>query len=211
VENGGRIVGRVGVQGSVPARRRLRVDRDVEPCGGARELESEELVVSADGGLRWAVVRLERIARGKPLDALGPAVLDNRGCVFVPHVLLAPVRAEVEFKNSDPVAHTVDAYPRFNTLGVQLIGGSSAKRAFEYAETFRVECQIHKWMSAFLWVCDHPYHAVTREDGTYELTDVPPGTWVVRAWAEFFEEEVAATVTVEGGKEARADFLFPLK
>ncbi len=210
MENGGRIVGRVSVSGAVPARRKLRVDRDVEACG-AHEIDSEELVVSPEGGLRWAVVYLEKIERGKPLDSLGPAVLDNQACVFTPHVLLAAVNAEVEFKNSDSVAHTADAYPRRNTLGVQLVAGTSARKRFEYAEPMRVECQIHKWMSAFLWVCDHPYHAVTREDGTYDLADVPPGKYTVRAWGEFFDAEPTREVTVEPGQDVTADFVFEWK
>ncbi|MBI3267996.1 MAG: hypothetical protein HYZ53_03165 [Planctomycetes bacterium] len=210
VANGGTIRGRVTVSGKVPPPKQLPLNKDIVECK-KKFVESEELVVSAGGGLRYAVVRLLEIKKGKPLDSLGAGLVDNLECVYVPHLVLAPVNTDVVFKNSDTVVHTVDSFPMKNTLSVPLVAGKSATRKFPFPELMHLECQIHKWMSGFLWVCEHPYFAVTDADGNYELKDVPPGAYKLAAWGEFFMDEPTQEVQVGAGAVARADFTFAIK
>lgn len=198
------------VLGAIPPPRKLRVTQDAQACGRT-EIDSEELTTDAGGGLRWAVVYLDQIARGKPLARLGTAAIENRGCRFVPHVALAAVNAPVAFLNGDAVGHTMDAYPRKNTLGVLLGAGKSDARSFEFAERMRIECQIHKWMSCFLWVCEHPYYTVTGADGSFSLTDVPAGTYTLCAWAEHFEDEWTRAVTVPAGGKTSVEVTFEIR
>jgi hypothetical protein len=46
------------------------------------------------------------------------------------------------------------------------------------------KCDVHGWMNAYVGVLDHPYFAVTKEDGSFELKGLPPGTYTIEAWHE---------------------------
>lgn len=208
VQGGGTITGRVRARVPTEPPRPLRVTRDVGPCG-AREIAPEDRVVNAQGGLRWAVVRIEGIRTGKPLTSLPPARLDNRGCTFVPHVVLVAAGAPVAFSNQDATLHTVDAFPRRNTLSVSLAQGTREQRTLAEPEgPIHLECQLHSWMSGWLWVCEHPYFAVTDADGAFVLTDVPVGEHELRIWAEHAESERSLRATVPAGGTVAVEVVF---
>ena len=75
----------------------------------------------------------------------------------------------------------------------------------EDPESVPVKCDTHEWMSGVIVVAGHPYYAKTDASGSYRLTDVPPGEYVVTVWHEKLGEKTAR-VKVAPGKEARVDF-----
>jgi plastocyanin len=109
-------------------------------------------------------------------------VIDNKDCRFSPHVVFARVGQPVVVKNSDPVGHNSNITPlndknkAFNQI---LPAGASAKYSFKAAESLAVSvaCNIHPWMKALVIVRDDPYAAVSQPDGTFEIKNLPVGTF----------------------------------
>jgi hypothetical protein len=69
-----------------------------------------------------------------------------------------------------------------------------------------LKCDVHSWMSAWVFVATHPYYAVTKEDGSFSIGDVPPGDYSVKVWHGRLGEK-AASVKVDPKGSATADFV----
>ena len=107
--------------------------------------------------------------------------------MYKPHVFGVRVGQNVEFVNSDATAHNVHALPNVNQEFnfSQLIQTQKDTRFFTAPEVMvRFKCDMHNWMSAYVGVLEHPYFAVTEPGGTFELKNVPPGTYTIEAWHE---------------------------
>ena len=173
----------------------------------------ESLVVGPGGGLANAVVSLER-ADGTPLvgpPPSAPAVLDQRGCQYVPHVLAVTVGQPIVVKNSDPFLHNVHSMstvnPAFN-FGQPSVDPGRTVNPMKAAERFRIKCDVHPWMTAHVSVFDHPHFAVTKPDGAYAIPGkLPDGYYTVTAWHEKLGEK-KVSVRVTDGSPASADFVF---
>src|SRR5882724_4515014 len=116
VTGGGSIAGEVKLQGTAPAPKALEVTKDKEVCG-THEIKNEDLLVSSSGGIENAVVSITTISKGKPM-APADAVLDQKGCQYIPHVLLFPAGTTVKITNSDGILHNIHSFstknPPFN-------------------------------------------------------------------------------------------------
>ncbi len=78
-------------------------------------------------------------------------------------------------------------------------------------EVFKVKCDVHPWMGAFVHVLEHPFFSVTGDDGTFTITGLPPGNYTVTAWHESLGEKQQADVKVEEGKPTTVEFSFEAK
>jgi hypothetical protein len=111
--------------------------------------------------------------------------MDQRQCVFVPRVVIVPVGGTVEFLNSDRLLHNVksggNANPSFNRAQPH---ARSISIAFRNPELLRVDCDLHSWMRGWVVVAEHPYYAVTSEDGGFVFEKVPPGKYTLQVWQE---------------------------
>ena len=203
VSNGGTITGTVKLVGDVPAAKVLKVDKDQATCGHD-DLPSEALMLSGDS-IQNAVVSITNISKGKNFEG-GTAAIDQKGCVFSPHVAMIPQGASIELLNSDDVMHNLHSWSMKNTAfneGVAAHGNIS--KTFEFPETVKVTCDVHKWMTSWLIVQANPYYALTDANGNYKLEGVPAGTYTVQAWQESLGK-TTQEVTVAAGGEAKADF-----
>ena len=204
VKNGGTIVGVVSYEGALPAARKLAVTKDQEVCG--KDKADESLVVSQDKKLANAVVSIDEIVRGKPMAQV-PAILDQKGCQYAPHVLLVPAGSTIKVLNGDGILHNVHTYSRINPP-VNIAQPQFKKEVsiqLDEPESLPVKCDTHEWMNGVIVVVDHPYYAKTDESGAFRLSDVPPGEHTVKVWHEKLGEKTAK-VKVTPGKEARVDF-----
>ncbi|MCR4291152.1 MAG: carboxypeptidase regulatory-like domain-containing protein [Candidatus Scalindua sp.] len=204
VSNGGTITGTVKLVGDVPDASTLKVDKDQATCGHD-DLPSEALMVSGDSSLQNAVVSITNISKGKKFAGGTPAI-DQKGCVFRPHVAMIPQGSSIELLNSDDVMHNLHSWSMKNTAfneGVAAHGNIS--KTFEFPETVKVTCDVHKWMTSWLIVQANPYYAITDANGKYKLEGVPAGTYTVQAWQESLGN-ATQEVTVAAGGEAKADF-----
>ncbi|MCF6149728.1 MAG: hypothetical protein E3K37_13825 [Candidatus Kuenenia sp.] len=210
VKNGGTIVGTVKFEGNVPKAKMLKIDKDEQTCGHG-QMASEELVINPDNmGVKYAVVSLDDIAEGKAMDT-APVTLDQKGCMFEPHVVALCAGTEVNLLNSDNIMHNLHSWsirnPAFNE-GVS--GNGSMVKKFDIPEMVKITCDVHKWMSSYLVVKGNPYFAVTDADGKFKMDNVPAGKYAISVWQEKLGKR-KGEVTVAAGGEAVVDFVYAKK
>ena len=197
---GATVRGTLTYKGPVPKPQPMEVDHDQSCCAKAPILP-ETLLVSAKGGVTNGVVWLEGVKGDKPWPESG-GILDQQGCVFLPHVQVVAGGTTVQFLNGDPIIHNVHTWPRTNeSISVSQLAKGAArpiKRAFTAPDEIKVTCDVHKWMSAWIIVRDNPYFALTGDDGTFEIAGVPPGSYTMVVWHESLLR-VERTVKVEAG------------
>jgi plastocyanin len=207
----GRIAGKVTLAGRKPARRRITVDDD--ECNKTRNapLFAEDVVVGDHGGLANVLVHVKAGLNGKTFEPPASAVrFDQKGCSFQPHVIALRTGQHLEITNSDQVTHNIHPMPRENREWNQgqPSGSEPIQREFRKSETgIPVKCNVHAWMRSYIHVIDHPYFAVSAPDGSFELTNLPPGEYTLEAWHEKLGQQTA-TVTVKAAGAAAADFSF---
>jgi hypothetical protein len=190
---------------------KLAVTKDTRVCTHGGELDGSLRV--SGGKLENAVVALtDDIPRGKRWES-SKAVVDNRECRFEPRVQIGRYQGPVEMKNSDPVFHNTNLAPVENANVTTLVNvplpmqGQTQTKSLEQSGIVAVGCNVHEWMKAWIYVSAHPYAAVTRADGTYEITGVPPGEYNALVWHEALGQ-VSAKVKVESGGTATLDPVF---
>jgi hypothetical protein len=208
VTNGGTVVGEVKFRGTYSGPAQLQVSKNQDFCG--QHVLSEKLIVGGNKGLKNVVITLEGIAQGKKVDKSTKPILDNVHCRFVPHVQAVTLGTKLEIRNSDPILHNthgfLDKKTVFN-LALPLKGQKILKR-LRKPGIVRVKCDAgHEWMRAYIVVTEHPYHAVTDETGSFQITDIPPGNYQLRAWHEELGTKVQEVV-IEAGKESKVGFNF---
>jgi plastocyanin len=208
----GVITGTVTFDGTPPRPAALPMDSDPRctPEPGAR---SERLLVGPGKGLKNVFVYVK--------DGLGnrtyavpttPAVLEQKGCRYVPHVFGVQAGQTVQIANNDGTLHNVHALPKNNR---EFNFGQPPKvppvdRVFDKPEIgapFR--CDVHGWMSAYVNVVAHPFFAVTKDDGTFEIRGLPPGSYTVELWHEQLGTRSQA-VTVDAAAPAKVSASFKL-
>jgi hypothetical protein len=198
---GGSIVGEVKLAGSPPAPKVVKVNKDPEACG--QEKKVPEVVVGAGGGLAHTVVSVGDVKGFKPA---GKAVLDQKGCEFRPTVLvMAP--GDLEILNSDGVLHNIHTFstvnPAFNKAQPKFKKTMTEK--FAKPEVIKVQCDAHSWMLGWIVVAESPT-AVTAENGSFKLENVPAGKHKVEVYHPGLGSRQAKEVEVKAGQESRVTF-----
>jgi hypothetical protein len=137
-------------------------------------------------------------------------VIDQVGCRYTPHVSGVMPNQPVVFRNSDPVMHNINATPSVNrpfNFSQPMIDMENERTFAQPEVMIPVRCDVHGWMRAYVGVVPHPYFAVTAEAGTFDLSDLPPGEYVVEAWHPVLGTQEQA-VTIETGQTAQVAFTF---
>jgi plastocyanin len=152
-----------------------------------------------------AVAYLKGSVPGPAAGSGGPPAMAQQDTTFNPAALVVPVGGTVEFPNRDPFFHNVFSYSsagRFD-LG-RYPQGESKSVTFEEPGIIRVYCEVHESMRAAIVVSPNPYHAVVGDDGSFTISDVPPGTWELEVWHPDVDPR-ALEVRVPDGGVARVD------
>jgi len=206
VSNGGIITGTVKLAGDdAPEAVTLKVDKDQATCGHD-DIPSEALVLSGDSAIKNVVVSITNISKGKKFGEGTSSSIDQKGCVFIPHVAIVPPGSTIELLNSDDIMHNLHSWSMKNTaFNEGVTGHGNLPKTFEFPETIKITCDVHKWMTAWLIVQENPYYALTDADGKFRIDEVPAGTYTVEAWQESLGK-TTQEVTVSAGGEAKADF-----
>ncbi len=207
----GTISGTVNFTGTPPAN--PTIDMSEEPACKAKYTSApRDPVVSVTGG-KLANVFIY-VKSGLPAGPypMHPAAdtLDQDGCLYHPRVLGVQVGQPIAILNTDPVLHNIKAVPTknrgFNIS--QPTKGMETERTFATAEmAIPLECNVHGWMHAHVFVMEHPYFAVTGADGSFTIPGLPPGTYTVEAWHEKLGTKTG-TVTVPATGSGSVSFSF---
>ena len=204
----GTIKGKVVFKGDKEKFKRTTLDTTKDPnC--KTKIGSEDVVLNTKTDpvtVRYALIQVKNAPAGKYDVPSTPVKLNQKGCQYSPHVLAMMEGQELEIVNSDPTNHNIHFLPKkneeFNKSQPKQDMVDKVKLVAE--DAFKVKCDVHPWMGAYIAVFNHPFFAVTGEDGTYEIKNVPPGKYTVEAWHEHpsfgtqkMEIEVGSGATVE--------------
>lgn len=206
----GSITGTITFEGKAPKMKPLRLDAD-PICVANNEIapKKEWLILDENKGVKNVLVF---ITEGLNIDYSPPEepmVIDQKGCIYSPHVVGIMAGQQLDILNNDGTLHNIHALPKVNKEFNKAQPRSKKKLSvkFEKPEApFKVKCDVHPWMGAYIGVFDHPCFAVSGDDGTYIISDLKPGEYVIEAWHEKLGSQTA-NVTVSDSA-AHQDFTF---
>jgi len=206
------ITGTVKLDGTAP--RAKRINMAAEPSCASKHAGSppmtEEVVTGAGGTLANVVVYVKSGLSGAAPAASGSVELDQVGCMYTPHVIAVQTNQQINIKNGDPTTHNIHPTPAVNREWneSQPQGAADLQKSFAREEiAIPVKCNVHPWMKSYIAVIGHPYFAVSKPDGTFEIKNLPPGSYTLEAWHEKFGT-TTMQVTVAAKESKAADFTF---
>src|SRR3989475_2963429 len=186
----GTVAGTVTVEGTVPKNDAIKMNADPVCVKENKDPQFQTTyVVGSDGKSLGNVFVYIKDGLGNYIydTPTEKATIDQKQCRYHPHVFGVRTNQPIEIINSDPTLHNIHAMPKgnseFNTG--QPIQGMKMTHTFDKPEVMvPFKCDVHGWMNAYVGVLDHPYYAVTKDDGKFELKDLPAGTYTIEAWHE---------------------------
>lgn len=166
---------------------------------------TQDVLVGKDGDLENVVVYLkDDFSQYQFAAPQAPVTITQKGCMYEPHVLALETGQSLQVVNADPVTHNIHPVPKDNREWneSQPPGAAPFDQSFAHEEiAIPVKCNIHPWMKAYIAVFSDPYFAVTGKDGSFDLKNVPQGTYTLVAWHELYGPQ-EQTVTI-GPKESK--------
>ncbi|MCG3148712.1 MAG: hypothetical protein PCFJNLEI_02157 [Verrucomicrobiae bacterium] len=211
-EDNASISGKVAFEGDAPKARKLKMDADPQCAAMHSEKTpvSEEVIINSNGTLKNVFVYVKSGVTGTYEPPKTPVTIDQHGCTYQPHVFGMQVKQLLLIKNSDDTLHNIHALPTANkefNKG-QPAGSTELKTTFTQRDIMvKFKCDVHPWMTAYVGVLEHPFFAVTGDDGTFSIKGLPAGDYEVEAWHEKFGTQTAK-VKVGAGEAKTADFKF---
>lgn len=204
------IQGTVSLTGSPPRREALSLPAICNPEGAA-EVFSNQILIQ-NGKIRNVLIRITSGLEGRTFPEIPetPVVLDQKGCQYEPRMIAVRVGQRVDLLNSDATFHNVHSISKNNEKFNLPMPNRMDRitRVFTKPEILiESKCDVHPWMSASIAVLDHPYFAVTGQDGSYEIRNLAPGTYTLEAWHEVFGKQ-SKNLTVKADEVLHLDFNF---
>jgi plastocyanin len=202
--------GTVKFEGAAPKMPALQMSADAY-CASKHPTPQpdEEVVVGAGGELANVIVYVKNAPAGAANTT--PAVLDQNGCKYSPHVTAVQVGQPIQIKNSDSTLHNVHAMPAVNSQfnEGQPVQGMVSTKKFDKVEMtpFRIKCDVHGWMKSYMVVLPHSYHAVSQMNGQFSIANLPPGNYTLVAWHEKYGQQ-EQQVTVGPKEQKQVTFTF---
>ncbi|MDH5428674.1 MAG: carboxypeptidase-like regulatory domain-containing protein [Nitrospirota bacterium] len=218
----------------VPKAYNLITFPDPEYCGRISDGKGwrllKDFVVNNHNQVQGVVMVLEGVSAGKPFTLSIPKV-EAKDCQFLPFTTVVRSEHGIEVVNMDPVMHDIQAYETSQSQGTRVLfnsplpfnrkhqrenihathahmPGTSMVHQFHLSkgrQTFVMQCGFHAYMESWAIAVDNPYFAFTSETGSYEITDIPPGTYRLRAWHPSVKHEDIQTVTVQAAQMTQVD------
>ena len=216
---GGSITGTVKLSGTAPHMKGIDMSKDPY-CVKQHEnnpAKMENVLVGEGDGLENVVLYISQGLTGNEASAVPSSepIFDQKGCMYVPHVLALDAGQKFKVTTSDQTTHNIHPLPDALKGNIpwnksQPPGAPPIETSWKNEEVaISVKCNIHPWMHGWHVVVKGPY-ATTDGKGSYTMENVPAGSYTVTAWQEDLGTQTAQ-VTVAGGSAAKADFTFKAK
>ncbi|MBL1216287.1 MAG: hypothetical protein D8M59_02195 [Planctomycetes bacterium] len=216
---GGTIVGSTKFEGRMAKPKLIRVSGDAYCVQNRKDapLERETYIFNEEKGTLCNVVVYISDGLDGDFEAPEDAVaVEQHGCQYVPHVVSVMAGQTVHFENGDETMHNLNLKaennPGFNeSQPAQNMVKEVVFKKADYDPPMTLKCDVHAWMGAYIAVFDHPFHAVSDDQGEFKIENVPAGTYTLSVWHEFDKfspVEETIEVTVVEGEETTIDFTY---
>ncbi|HEX2573723.1 MAG TPA: carboxypeptidase regulatory-like domain-containing protein [Polyangia bacterium] len=203
----GTIKGSVAFTGQAPAP--MPINRAADPFCAKTKMNAEDVLVNKNGTLKNVLVRLTNVTGTfeAPKDV---AVVAQENCMYRPRLQGVVAGQTVQVKNGDQTLHNVHTYRGSATLKnqAQIAGSPAVDMKFTDAgAVIKFKCDVHPWMAGYVSVTNHPFFSITGDDGSFELKNVPAGTYKIEAWHEKFGTKMMdVTVAANGTAETKFSY-----
>ena len=207
-EKTGTVTGTVKLDGKIPPVRYIRMGADPK-CAAmhASRVKSDQFVVDGNRNVKWAFVRVKSGLPKMNFPApKAPVVLNQKGCMYEPHLFGVMLGQEILIRNSDGTLHNIHALPYGNReFNFAQQPGQENTKAFTTEEVpIRIKCDIHPWMLTWGMAMTHPFFSVTDAAGKFEIKGLPAGKYTLEVWHEKCAP-VTAQVEVKANATATVD------
>jgi plastocyanin len=214
------LTGKVTLTGGKPASMGKVIDVGQNPlCSGHGAIINPSWKISEEGGLADVVISVRQTARSASAAKVSPFI-DQKNCEFQPFMTVVQPGQTLRLHNSDMTFHNIrivrhqegSSGAGENLLNLaQPARGDENLHSFDQPGIYRLECDVHRWMRAWVYVHDGVHAVATSKDGAYVLNHgLADGVYEVSAWHPMFSQKLTQTVTIQNG-QGRADFFFDLK
>jgi plastocyanin len=208
----GAIKGVALFDGEAPERKQLNIS-GTAGCNMPGHTALSERVIVTDGKLAnvFVYVRGGLESWEVPEPSKDPLVLRQAGCMYAPHVSGIQVGQLLRIENDDQTTHNVHSRSKRNDSfnRTQAPKGAPLEYVFERREIMvPIVCDIHPWMKCWIGVVDHPFYAISAEDGTFTIEGLPAGEYQVSVWHEAYDTR-KIKVTVATGDTTEVELSFP--
>jgi plastocyanin len=207
----GSVSGKVSLSGKAPAAAKISMDADpVCKSQHSGSTTSEALLADAKGNLKNVFVYVKEGA-GKYPAPTTPALLDQKGCMYTPHVFGIQVGQTLSIQNSDATLHNVHSMATVNdgfNIGQPNAGMKSEKKFTKPEVLVKFKCDVHSWMNCYVGVVTNPFFGVTGGDGGFKISQLPAGSYTLVAVHEKLGESQPQKVDIKDGESKSVNFTF---
>ncbi|MDA0737835.1 MAG: carboxypeptidase-like regulatory domain-containing protein [Nitrospirae bacterium] len=191
----------------------------------------EDFIIGEGGSLKDVVVMLDDIKKGKSFD-LPKVRVDAIDCDFLPFVNVLKDKEEITVINMDPIEHDIQGYETARERGARILfnrplpmnpfhrvlgmlnshkhmAGTPMIEKIHLRKgrnIFVMQCGFHPYMFSWGVVVKNPYYAITKEDGQFEISDIPPGQYTLKVWHAGTKQYLERQVTVTSNRTLTENF-----
>jgi plastocyanin len=201
------VSGKVSFAGTAPAAEKIKVSADPYCQKEHKDGLERKTVDVKDGGVKDVFVYVKSGLTGTYPAPTESVELDQQGCMYKPHLVALQVGQPLKIKNNDETLHNIHPRPSVNqefNIGQPRKGMESTKTFDKKEVMIPVGCDVHPWMRSYISVVDHPFFAVTDEDGKFEIKGLPAGEYEIEAIHEKLKS-TTGKITVKDGEAAKLD------
>ena len=204
------LVGKITLQGAAPPNPNLSITKDQAVCMPDGSPVKDEIVITGPGGglanvLIYADAVPDEWCHESMIGNTDTVEFDQKKCLFLSRIFPMQTSQTLKILNSDPVGHNADIKPARNRPmnlnigagGSQLYQPSDGELK-EEKSPFTVSCSAHAWMKSYMIFRKNGYFAVTGEDGSFEIPNLPAGVDLkLIVWHEATRFVPASSVTTD--------------